>query len=123
MTISDQATSGDLAQKAAGGGTLVASTTAIVACAACCALPLLVPALALGASGAVLAWLAGAHTWLRVIAALAVLAAWGWAIRERVVRRRPIRIITLVLLAVSSVLTVIAFFWETIEPHLLEVLA
>lgn len=122
MTIRDQATSGGLAQKAVGGGTLAASTTAIVACAACCALPLLVPALALGASGAVLAWLAGAHTWLRIIAALAVLAAWGWAIRERVVRRRRVRIMTVVFLSASSVLTVIAFFWGTVEPLLLAAL-
>ena len=122
MTIRDQATSGDLVQKAVGGGTLAASTTAIVACAACCALPLLVPALALGASGAVLAWLAGAHTWLRIIAALAVLAAWGWAIRERVVRRRRIRIMTVVFLGASSALTAIAFFWGTVEPLLLTAL-
>lgn len=123
MTIRDQATSGGLAQKAVGGGTLAASTTAFVACAACCALPLLIPALALGASGAVLAWLAGAHTWLRIIAALAVLAAWGWAIRERVVRRRRVRIMTWVLLSVSSVLTVIAFFWGGIEPSLMRLLS
>lgn len=123
MTRMIQPDKNDLAQKAVGGGTLAASTTAIVACAACCALPLLIPALALGASGAVLAWLAGAHTWLRIIAVLSVAAGWAWMVWERAVKQRRVRLLTWVLLSASSVLTVIAFFWSAIEPHLMKVLA
>lgn len=109
--------SADLDQKAVGAGAVGSSTLAVVACAACCALPLAIPALALGTSGAILAWLAGAHEWIRGVAGVAMLSGWGWAIH---VRRQggPLRRATWIMLGVSTVLTVIAFLWTAIEHGL-----
>lgn len=69
-----------------------------------------------------LAWLAGAHTWLRVVAVLTVATAWGWAAWEPAVKRLRERGLTWVLMGVSSFLTVIAFFWGAIEPQLMAAL-
>ncbi|GLK74933.1 hypothetical protein GCM10008171_01860 [Methylopila jiangsuensis] len=68
------------------------SATAAVACGACCVLPLALPAVAVGMFGGALSWFAGARPWMVAIAALLVVAAWGWiAIESRRTSRRPAR--------------------------------
>jgi len=117
MTAKSQAS-----ETAVSGGAVAASGTAVVACGACCALPMIFPALALGTSGAVLAWLADAHGWLSLVAALLVGSAWAWAVWRRRSAGRPLRISTWGLLTIASALTVIALVWPWIEPTVLRAL-
>jgi len=106
----------ELTEKAVGRGALATSATAVLACAVCCGLPLLLPALALGAGGAMLPWLAGAHAWLRVITLLAVAAAWAWVVVERVVRRRRLRRSTWLMLGMSTVMAAATLVWQGLGP-------
>lgn len=123
MTSSDSPSG----ETAVAGGTVAASGVAIAACAACCALPLVVPALALGVSGAVLAWLAGAQGWLSILAAVLVAGGWVWTVRTQVLQRRrgrpPVKTSTWLLLGVATVLAITAFAWPAIEPSLLALLS
>ena len=117
MTAKSQAS-----ETAVSGGAVAASGTAIVACGACCALPTIFPALALGASGAVLAWLADAHGWLSLVAALVVVSGWGWAVLKRRSGGRP-RTSTWVMLTIATALTAVALVWPWIEPMVLRSLS
>lgn len=122
MTVPTDTTPNDTAQKAVGAGAVATSTTAMVACGACCALPILFPALALGASGAVLAWLAGSLAWFRIVAGLAVAGGWAWAIRENKSRGRRMHRSTWFMLGLATLLTGVAYAWEVIEPGLMAML-
>jgi hypothetical protein len=106
----------------AAGLTAVTLATGAVACGACCVLPLALPAAALAGTGSVLAWFAGAHAWVTVLAILAVFSAWGWIAWETLRTRRKPAASTLYVMAAATGLLVIAFLWPFIEPHLVRAL-
>jgi hypothetical protein len=102
------------------GAAAATSTTAVIACSACCLLPLAFPAVAASAvAGGLLAWLAGAHVWLTVLAVCAVGAAWLWVWRQSVKRKARPAGSTLGLMAVASLVLLLALAWSHIEPTLM----
>lgn len=103
----------------AAGTALGSAATAIVACGACCVLPIAFPALAIGASGSVLAWLGAAHAWLTGLAVLAVVGAWAWIWRQSRVRRAKAASATVGMMAVATAATALAVVWPTIEEPLM----
>lgn len=110
---------GDPNQKAVGVGSMVATSGAILGCAACCIVPLAFPVLALGASGAVLAWFAGAHMWITGLALLIVLAAWGWLAWRTFGRGHPLARSTVIMMTLSTIMLALALMWPWIEPLLM----
>lgn len=113
---------GDPSQKAVGVGSIVATTGAVLACAACCVVPLALPVLALGASGAVLAWFAGAHKWITGLALLIVLAAWGWLAWRTFRSGHPLAHSTVIMMVLSTLMLALALVWPRIEPALMAML-
>jgi hypothetical protein len=113
---------GDPNQKAVGVGSIVATTGAVLGCAACCVVPLAFPVLALGASGAVLAWFAGAHMWITGVAFMIVLAAWGWLAWRTFRRGHPLARSTVIMMALSTLMLALALVWPRIEPALMAML-
>ena len=110
---------GDVNQKAVGVGSIVATSGAVLGCAACCVAPLAFPVLALGASGAVLAWFAGAHVWITSLALLIVLAAWGWLGWRTFRRGHRLARSTVVMMTLSTLMLAVALMWPRIEPTLM----
>ena len=110
---------GDANQKAVGVGSVVATTGAVLGCAACCVVPLAFPVLALGASGAVLAWFAGAHMWITGLALVIVLAAWAWLGWRTFRRGRPLARSTVIMMIGSTLMLALALIWPRIEPALM----
>lgn len=110
---------GDPNQKAVGVGSIVATSGAVIGCAACCVAPLAFPVLALGASGAVLAWFAGAHMWITGLALLIVLAAWGWLGWRTLRRGHPLARSTVIMMSLSTLMLALALVWPRIEPALM----
>jgi uncharacterized membrane protein YfcA len=85
-------------------------------------LPLALPAVVLAGVGGVLAWFAGAHIWITLVAIVAVAAAWLWVWRQsRRARARAARR-TIYMLATSTMLLGVALIWPVIEPSLMKVL-
>lgn len=110
----------------AGGvaGTAVAtSTTAVIAGGACCVLPLVLPTVAVAATGGALPWLAGAHTWITGLAALVVAAGWLWIWRQSAKRKARAATSTLTLMGLASLALVLAIAWSRIEPWLMAALS
>jgi hypothetical protein len=108
--------------KAAGLTAIAATTGAVAACAAGCVLPVAFPAIALSGFGGVLAWFAGAHSWMTALAAIAVAMALGWVgMRSIRVRARPAGL-TIYLLVAATGLLITALAWPAIEPSLIRVL-
>lgn len=120
--LSAEPAKGDPKQKAVGVGSVVATTGAVLGCAACCVVPLAFPVLALGASGAVLAWFAGAHTWITGLAFLIVLAAWGWLAWRTFGRGHRLARSTVIMMTLSTVMLGLALLWPRIEPALMGLL-
>ena len=110
---------GDPNQKAVGVGSILATTGAVLGCAACCVVPLAFPVLALGASGAVLAWFAGAHMWITGVALLIVLAAWAWLAWRTFRRGHPLARSTVIMMTLSTLMLALALLWPRIEPTLM----
>lgn len=101
------------------GGAAAAVGLGALACGVCCVLPFALPAAVLAVSGGVLAWLAGAHTWLTALAAAAVAAAWIWTGADTLrTRRRPAGS-TLATLAGATLLLALAVAWPRVEPAVL----
>jgi hypothetical protein len=96
----------------------LACTCAAVTCAAARVAPLALPAVVLAVTGSMLAWLSGAHSWMTVLAALAVAAAWLWlwwhAIRTGL---RPATS-TFRILGIATFLLALAVLWPFIEPEI-----
>jgi hypothetical protein len=89
-----------------------------LACAAACVAPLAVPAVVLAGTGSMLAWLAGAHSWMTVLATLAVAAAWLWVWRHAIrtgFRPAPS---TFRILGIATFLLALAMLWPFIEPEI-----
>lgn len=102
------------------GAATVTSATAVIACAACCLLPLAFPAIAATAmAGGLLAWLAGAHVWLTVLAVFAVAGAWLWVWRQSLKHKARLASSTLWLMSLASLVLVLALTWPHIEPKLM----
>lgn len=120
--LTTEAATSDPNQKAVGVGSMVATTGAVLGCAACCVVPLAFPVLALGASGAVLAWFAGAHMWITGVAFMIVLAAWGWLAWRTFRRGHPLARSTVIMMTVSTLMLALALIWPRIEPALMAML-
>lgn len=101
------------------GAAAATSATAVLACGACCLLPLAFPAIVASSAGGLLAWLAGAHIWLTVLATCAVLAAWVWVWRQSVKRKARPAGATLGLMGLASAVLVLALVWPRMEPTLM----
>ena len=86
-------------------------------------LPLALPAVVLASGGGILAWFAGAFTWMTRLAVVAVAAAWGWVSWESARARARPAPSTLYLMAVATVSLVVALLWPSIEPGLRRLLA
>ena len=96
----------------------LACTCAAVTCAVACVAPLAVPAVVLAGTGSMLAWLAGAHSWMTVLATLAVAVAWLWVWRHAIrtgLRPAPS---TFRVLGIATFLLALAIFWPVIEPEI-----
>ncbi len=90
----------------------LACACAAAACGAACVAPLVLPAVVLASSGALLAWLASA------LAILAVVGAWLWIWRlARRSKLTPSRS-TIYMMAVATFLLALALVWPSLEPHL-----
>jgi hypothetical protein len=95
---------------------------AAAACAAACFAPLVLPAVLLAGTGSILAWLAGAHLWMTVLAILAVVAAWLWIWREaQRLGMRPSSS-TLRFMGIASFLLALALVYPLIEPQIVRAL-
>jgi len=108
------------ARTGAGGAARVAFVCACgaTACAAACVAPLLLPAIVLAGTGTMLAWLAGAHAWMTVLAILAVVTAWLWIWRQTTRKgSRPSRS-TLRIMGIATFLLALALVWPLLEPHI-----
>ncbi|WP_447737824.1 hypothetical protein [Rhodanobacter soli] len=102
------------------GAATATSATAVIACGACCVLPLAFPAVAATTMmGGLLGWLAGAHVWLTVLAAIAVTAAWLWVWRQSVKRKARLAGSTVGLMGLASLVLALALAWPHIEPDLM----
>lgn len=96
---------------------------AAAACAAACFAPLVLPAALLAGTGSVLAWLAGAHVWMTVLAILAVAGAGFWVWREaRQLGLAPSRS-TLRFMGIAGLLLALALVYPLIEPQIVQALA
>lgn len=101
------------------GATAAAVSTAAAACAVCCVLPFALPAAALASFGGVIAWAAGAHRWVSVVALLAVIAAWLWvALGSYKSRARPAKT-TLGVMLVATTMLGLALLWPRLEPSVI----
>lgn len=93
----------------------VTASTAALACGVCCVLPFAVPAAILGSTGGVLAWFAGAYSWLTPIALVAVGAGWAWVgYQSWRTRRYPARL-TVLLMAFATIMMAAAWIWPLFE--------
>ena len=98
------------------GAAAITVATAALACAACCLLPIALPAIALGSTGAVLAWFGQAHVWVTGLAILSVAVAWLQVWRQSVRRRARPGPATLGLMALATLVLLGALLWPRIEP-------
>jgi len=100
--------------KAASAVAITASSAALV-CGVCCVLPFALPAAMLGSVGGVLAWFAGAHSWLTPIAVLAVGTGWAWVgYQSWQLRRRPARL-TILVMTFATIMMAVAWIWPSFE--------
>jgi hypothetical protein len=96
----------------------LACTCAAVTCAVACVAPLAVPAVVLAVTGSMLAWLAGAHSWMTVLATFAVAAAWLWVWRHAIrTGLRPAQS-TFRILGIATFLLALAVSWPFVEPEI-----
>jgi hypothetical protein len=91
---------------------------AAFACAAACVAPLALPAVMLAGMGTTLAWLAGAHGWMTVLAILAAAAAWLWICRQAHRSRLRPSPSTLRVMGITTFLLVLAVVWPLLEPQI-----
>jgi len=96
----------------------LACTCAAVTCAVACVAPLAVPAVVLAGTGSMLAWLAGAHSWMTVLAALAVAGAWIWVWRHAISTDLRPALSTFRILSVATFLLALSVFWPFIESEI-----
>jgi hypothetical protein len=94
----------------------LACACAAAACGAACVAPLALPAVVLAGAGTMLAWLAGAHAWMTVLAILAVAVAWLWVWRQASKSGfRPSQS-TIAMMAAATLLLMLALAWPLLEP-------
>ncbi len=105
------------------GTAIATSTTAVAACGACCLLPMAFPAIAAGASGAVLASLAASHLSLTVLAAMSVAGGWLWILRQAKRRTASVATSTKVQMGAATAILALAMAWPWIESPLMASLA
>jgi len=96
----------------------LACAGAAAACGAACIAPLALPAVVLAGVGTTLAWLAEVHTWMTILAIVAVAAAWLWigfqALRSKM--RPPAS--TLNIMSLATLLSALAVAWPLIEGQI-----
>ncbi len=98
------------------GATAALAATGALACGICCVLPFALPATVVALTGSTMAWFAGMHGLITLIAALAVLMAWGWVgYQSYRSKRRPARSTTLVM-GFATVMLFAALNWPLLEP-------
>jgi hypothetical protein len=99
----------------------VAAASAL-ACSACCVLPFALPATIVAMSGGTLAFFAGIHPLMTLIALMAVAASWAWvAAKTLQTRRRPARG-TLIAMSVATVMLAVSMLWPMFEHILFSLL-
>ena len=96
----------------------LACTCAAVTCALACVAPIAVPAVILAGTGTALGWLAGAHTWMTMLATVAVVAAWVWVWRHAIRTGLRPGASTLRLMGIATFLLALALAWPFIEPEI-----
>jgi hypothetical protein len=88
------------------------------ACGPACVAPLLLPPVALAGTGTILAWLAGAHSWMTALAVVSVAVAWAWILfQARKSGQRPSKSTTYTV-GIATVLVLVALIWPFIEGPL-----
>ncbi|TAJ71827.1 MAG: hypothetical protein EPO51_11945 [Phenylobacterium sp.] len=108
--------------KAVGVTAVLATAGAVGACALCCTLPVAFPAVALGLLGGGVAVLGLANRIMILAGLVAVVSAWAWLwMQSRRTGKRPARL-TLRLMAVATLLLVLALAWPLVERPLLALL-
>lgn len=108
------------APESAASGAAVTAAVGAVACGVCCVLPFAMPAVALAASGGVLAWLGQAFWGALYLAVGIVAAAWAWVLADTLrTRTRPARM-TLSMMVLATAALALAAIWPTIEPWIID---
>jgi hypothetical protein len=87
-------------------------STLALTCGVCCVVPFLAPAAAAGVIGSALSFTAGFHGIATILAAIAVMLAWGALVLRR---DAPIRSGELVVTIAATVLLLAALSWSHIE--------
>ena len=106
-----ECTAGKAARAAA-----VATASGVVVCGVCCVLPIAIPAITLAGAGSVIAWLGGAQRWATMLAALVLLAAWGWVGMQSILAKAKPARATLYTMVIATVILMLGFLWSRIEP-------
>lgn len=102
---------------------LATSGLTMAACVGCCVVPMVWPALAVGASSGLFAWMARSQRPLAWLSALVLALAWAALIRARRGQARSWGRLTGLIMALATILTVAALAWTAIEPVLLDALS
>jgi hypothetical protein len=100
----------------------LACACAAAACGAACVAPLALPAVVLAGMGTMLAWLAGAHSWMTGLATLAVAAAWLWICWQANRSGARPASATLWTMGVATLLLALSLVWPLVEPAIAEAL-
>jgi hypothetical protein len=87
-----------------------------VACGVCCVLPFALPAALLAGSGGILAWLAGAQSWMTIVATAAVVGAWLWIWIQSFRTKRRAAPSTILTMTGATLLADAALAWPRLEP-------
>ena len=90
--------------------------TAALACGVCCVLPIAIPAIALGGTGAVLAWFGRAQGWITWMAAAMVAVGWLWIGWQSIRSKAKTAPATFWWMSAATLALVAAFMWPYLEP-------
>jgi len=104
------------------GTSAALAATGALACSVCCVLPFALPAVALAVGGGVISWFAKATPWATLIALLAVLAGWTWAIVQSIRTRRRPATSTLMTLGGATLVFITAALWWHFEKAIIHLL-
>jgi hypothetical protein len=96
----------------------LACAGAAVACGAACIAPLALPAVVLAGAGTMLAWLTEAHSWMTILAIVAVAVAWLWIWFQAVRSNMRPAASTLNIMSVATLLLALAVAWPLIEGQI-----
>lgn len=100
------------------GAAATSAAVVALACGVCCVVPFAFPAVALTATGGILAAFAGTYRWMMNVAIALTVAGWAWVGYQSVRSRRRPSVATTRAMVIATLLVGVALSWPLLEARI-----